>query len=35
MTVTASNPSVREAKKVNQNFAKVYAELLERESKKN
>ena len=34
MTVTASNPSVREAKKVNQNFAKVYAELLERESRK-
>ena len=32
MTVTATNPSVKEAKKVNQNFAKVYAELLEKES---
>jgi len=28
MTITASNPSVREAKKANQNFAKVYADLL-------
>lgn len=35
MTITASNPSVREAKKVNQNFAKVYADLLEKESKLN
>ena len=31
MTITASNPSVRQAKKVNQNFAKVYADLLEKE----
>ena len=34
MTITASNPSVRQAKKVNQNFAKVYADLLEKEKKK-
>ena len=34
MTITASNPSVRQAKKENQNFAKVYAELLEREKMK-
>ena len=34
MTLTANNPSVREAKKQNQNFAKVYAELLERERMK-
>ena len=33
MTLTASNPSVREANKVKHNFAKVYAELLK--SKKN
>lgn len=29
MTLTASNPSVRQANKVKHNFAKVYAELLE------
>jgi len=32
MTLTASNPSVREAKKLKQNFAKVYAELLEKQN---
>jgi hypothetical protein len=32
MTTTGSNPSVREAKKVNQNTSKVYAELLASEA---
>jgi ribosomal protein L16 Arg81 hydroxylase len=32
MTLTASNPSVREANKVKHNFAKVYAELLEKQT---
>lgn len=31
MTLTASNPSVRQANKVKHNFAKVYAELLEKQ----
>ena len=31
MTLTASNPSVREANKVKHNFAKVYADLLEKQ----
>lgn len=31
MTLTASNPSVRQANKVNHNFAKTYAELLEKQ----
>ena len=31
MTLTVSNPSVRQANKVKHNFAKVYAELLEKQ----
>ena len=34
MTLTASNPSVRQANKVKHNFAKVYAELLEKQKVK-
>ena len=34
MTLTASNPSVRQANKVKHNFAKVYAELLEKQQAK-
>tara|TARA_B100000900_G_scaffold407554_1_gene420413 strand:+ start:441 stop:563 length:123 start_codon:yes stop_codon:yes gene_type:complete len=34
MTLTASNPSVREANKVKHNFAKVCADLLEKQKTK-